>query len=240
MKKILINIDCGEGFGIYKNKYEEELIKNADLINIACGFHAGDPEILREVVKLAKKNNVLVGAHPSYPDLVGFGRRSIKMTPGEIENMIIYQLGVVYAFLKVENMVLYHVKPHGALYNDSVNDEKIAEAIGKGVLLFDKNLYLVGLSSSKQIDVWENMGLKVLKEVFLDRAYFSNGTLVPRNKKDSIIFDLEKIKKRVENLKVGKLDTIDGILINIDFDTICIHSDTPNSYLILKLAKDLI
>ncbi|MBC7195366.1 MAG: LamB/YcsF family protein, partial [Caldisericia bacterium] len=119
MKNILINIDSGENFSIYKNPNEEEFIKNCDLINIACGFHSGDPDNLRETVKLVKKYGKLAGAHPSYPDLVGFGRRSMKLSSSEIENIIIYQLGALSAFLKVEGLSLNHVKPHGALFNDS-------------------------------------------------------------------------------------------------------------------------
>lgn len=234
MKKILINIDCGESFGVYR-KDEEELIKNAHLINVACGFHAGDPDTMRETVKLAKKYGVLVGAHPSYPDLVGFGRRSIKMSPEEIENIVLYQIGALYSFLKAEGLNLNHVKPHGALYNDSVKDEKIAEAIGKGVSLVDKNLYLIGLSGSKQVEVWENMGLKVLKEVYIDRAYNDDGTLVPRSEPNSVISDLNLIEERLKILiEKGEILSINGKPLKLDYDTLCLHSDTPNSLKIMK------
>lgn len=235
--KILINIDCGEGFGVYK-KDEEELIKNAHLINVACGFHAGDPDTMRETVKLAKKYGVLVGAHPSYPDLVGFGRRSIKMTPEEIENIVLYQIGALYSFLRAEGLNLNHVKPHGALYNDSVKDEKIAEAIGKGVSLFDKNLYLIGLSGSRQVEVWENMGLKVLKEVYIDRAYNDDGTLVPRSKPNSVIYDLNLIEERSRLLiESQEIISINNKRIKMEIETICLHSDTQNSLEILKLLR---
>lgn len=237
MKKILINIDCGESFGVYR-KDEEELIKNAHLINVACGFHAGDPDTMRETVKLAKKYGVLVGAHPSYPDLVGFGRRSIKMTPEEIENIVLYQIGSLYSFLKAEGLNLNHVKPHGALYNDSVKDEKIAEAIGKGVFLFDKNLYLIGLSGSKQVEFWENMGLKVLKEVYIDRAYNDDGTLVPRSKPNSVIYDLNLIEGRLKLLiESQEIISINNKRIKVEIETICLHSDTQNSLEILKLLR---
>lgn len=237
MMKILINIDCGESFGVYR-KDDEELIKNAHLINVACGFHAGDPDTMRETIKLAKKYGVLVGAHPSYPDLVGFGRRSIKMTPEEIENIVLYQIGSLYSFLKAEGLNLNHVKPHGALYNDSVKDEKIAEAIGKGVSLFDKNLYLIGLSGSKQVEVWENMGLKVLKEVYIDRAYNDDGTLVPRSKPNSVIYDLNLIEGRLKLLiESQEIISINNKRIKMEIETICLHSDTQNSLEILKLLR---
>lgn len=237
MKKILINIDCGESFGIYK-KDEEELIKNADLINVACGFHAGDPDTIRETIKIAKKYGVLVGAHPSYPDLVGFGRRSIKMTPQEIENIILYQIGALYSFLKAESLNLNHVKPHGALFNDSIKDEKIAEAIGKAISLFDKNLYLIGLSTSKQIEVWERMDLKVLNEVYIDRAYNDDGTLIPRSEPNSVITDLNLIEDRLKKiLDSQEIITINKRRVKLKIDTICIHSDTPNSIEILKLLR---
>jgi len=237
MKRVLINIDCGEGFGIYK-KDEEELIKNSDLINVACGFHAGDPNIMRETVKIAKKYGVLVGAHPSYPDLNGFGRRSIKMSPYEIENIVIYQIGSLFSFLSVEGLKLNHVKPHGALYNDSIKDENIARAIGKGVMLFDKDLYLIGLSNSKQVEVWESMGLKVLREVYIDRAYNDDGTLVSRGEPNSVISDLNLIEERVKSLIYkGEILSKSGKIIKIHFDTLCLHSDTPNSIEILKLVR---
>lgn len=241
MKKILINIDTGEGFGIYKIPNEEILIKNSDLINVACGMHAGDPDTIRNSVKIAKKYNVLVGAHPSYPDLIGFGRRSMKLSLTEIENLIIYQLGALYGFLKVEGLSLNHVKPHGALYNDSVFDENIAEAIGKGVYLFDKNLKMIGLSMSKQIKVWKSMGLEVLNEVFIDRAYNNDGTLTPRSVDHSVISDLKLIEERVKNLiEYGEITSINGKRIKVDCDTICIHSDTQNSEKIIEKVREIL
>lgn len=239
MKRILINIDCGENFSIYKNPNEEELIKYGDLINIACGFHSGDPNSIRETVKIVKKYNKLPGAHPSYQDLVGFGRRSMKLTQKEIENIIIYQLGALSGFLKVEGLALNHVKAHGALYNDSIKDEKVAEAIGNGVFLFDRNLFLIGLSNSKQVEIWKEMGLKVLGEVYIDRGYNDNGTLVPRSEKGSVIDDLNLIEKRIKDLlKYGEIESINGKKIKIPFETICLHSDTPNSIEILKLIRN--
>lgn len=237
MRKILINIDCGEGFGVYK-KDEEELIKNADLINVACGFHAGDPDTIRETIRIAKKYSVLIGAHPSYQDLVGFGRRSIKMSPKEIENIVLYQIGALYSFLKAEGLNLNHVKPHGALYNDSIKEEKIAEAIGKAVYLFDKNLYLIGLANSKQIEIWKIMNLNVLNEVYIDRAYNDDGTLVSRSEPNSVINDLNLIEERLKILLESKeIVTINKKRIKLEIDTICLHSDTPNSLEILKLLR---
>lgn len=241
MKKILINIDCGEGFGIYKNPNEEKLIKNSDLINVACGFHAGDPDKMREVVGVAKKYGVLVGAHPSYLDLIGFGRRSMKLSFKEIENIIIYQIGALSGFLKTEGLILNHVKPHGALYNDSIKDEKIAEAIGSGVMAFDKRLKMIGLSNSKQVKIWKNMGLEVLNEVFIDREYNDDGTLLPRTNPNAVINDLIKIENRVKLLaKESKIISIYNKSLKVECDTICIHSDTPNSEKILNVVKNIL
>ncbi|MGB9749470.1 MAG: 5-oxoprolinase subunit PxpA [Caldisericia bacterium] len=238
MKKILINIDSGENFSIYRNPIEEELIKDSDLINIACGFHSGDPDNLRETVKIIKKYGKIPGAHPSYPDLFGFGRRSMKLSYSEIENIIIYQLGALSGFLKVEGITLNHVKPHGALYNDSVKDEVVTEAIGRGVFLFDKNLKMIGLSLSKQVEIWKKMGLQVLNEVYIDRAYNVDGTLVSREKIGSVITDLNLIEERIKNLlKSKEIITISGNRIKLEIDTICLHSDTPNSLEILKILR---
>ncbi len=239
MFKIDINADMGEGFGHYKIGNDEELIKYVTSINVACGFHAGDPNVMRETIRLAKKYGVNVGAHPSYPDLQGFGRRSMKMRKEELINFIIYQLGALSGFLKIENMSLSHIKPHGALYNDAANDKEIALAIGEAVSLFDKNLPIVGLANSPAIKIWKKMGLRVREEVFADRNYKDDGTLVSRSEKNALLKDPEEIAKRVYNMvSERKIKTITGKKISVSFDTICIHGDTKNAPEIVRKIKE--
>ncbi len=239
MFKIDINADMGEGFGHYKIGNDEELIKYVTSINVACGFHAGDPNVMRETIRLAKKYGVNVGAHPSYPDLQGFGRRSMKMRKEELINFIIYQLGALSGFLKIENMSLSHIKPHGALYNDAANDKEIALAIGEAVSLFDKNLPIVGLANSPAIKIWKKMGLRVREEVFADRNYKDDGTLVPRSEKNALLKDPEEIAKRIYNMvSERKIKTTTGKKISVSFDTICIHGDTKNAPEIARKIKE--
>ncbi len=237
--QIDINADMGESFGHYSIGKDEELIKYVTSINVACGAHGGDPMVMRKTVALAKRYRVNVGAHPSYPDLQGFGRRSLKMEPEEIINFIIYQLGALSGFLKVEGIKLSHIKPHGALYNDAAKNEEIAKAIGKAILLFDKDLPIVGLSKSLAIEVWRGMGLNVKEEVFADRNYRDDGKLVPRTEKEAVITDAEKIANRVYLMvNKGEVESISGTKIQVTFDTICIHGDTKNAVDIARKIKE--
>ncbi len=237
--RIDINADMGESFGNYQIGNDEELIKYITSCNIACGAHGGDPMVMRKTVALAKKYNVNIGAHPSYPDLQGFGRRSLKMKPKEITNFIIYQLGALSGFLKVEGVKLSHVKPHGALYNDATKNREVAEAIGKAILLFNRDLSIVGLSNSLAIKVWKDMGLNVKEEVFADRNYKDDGTLIPRTEKEAVITDPEKIAERVYIMATRKeIESISGTKIRVTFDTICIHGDTKNAVDIARKIKE--
>ncbi len=237
--KIDINADMGESFGNYQIGNDEELIKYVTSCNIACGAHGGDPMVMRKTVALAKRYNVNIGAHPSYPDLQGFGRRSLKMKPEEITNFIVYQLGALSGFLRIEGVKLSHVKPHGALYNDAVKNREIAEAIGKAILLFDKSIPIVGLSKSLAIKIWRDMGLDVKEEVFADRNYKDDGTLIPRAEKEAVITDPEKIAERVYIMATRKeIESISGAKIQITFDTICIHGDTKNAADIARKIKE--
>ncbi len=239
MHKIDINADMGESFGNYKLGNDEELIKYVTSINVACGLHAGDPNVIRKTIIYAKKYGVKVGAHPSYPDLQGFGRRSIKMKKEELINFIIYQLGALSGFLKVENMHLSHVKPHGALYNDAVKNREVAEAVGEAILLFDKDLPLFGLAKSNAIEIWRKMGLNVKEEIFADRNYKDDGTLIPRKKENAVIDDPNIIAERVAFMaREKKIRTITGKVIPISFDTICIHGDTKNAVTSAKKIKE--
>ncbi|AFK22552.1 putative LamB/YcsF family protein [Pyrococcus sp. ST04] len=198
--------------------------------NIACGWHAGDPIVMRRTVKLAKENGVAVGAHPGYPDLMGFGRRYMKLSPEEAKNYILYQIGALYAFAKAEDVPLQHVKPHGALYNAMVKEEDLARAVIEGVLDFDKKLIIVALANSRVVEIAEEMGARVANEVFADRAYNPDGTLVPRGKPGAVIEDKYEIAERVISMvKDGGVKAINGEWVELKADTICVHGDNPKA-----------
>ena len=203
--------------------------------NVACGFHAGDPMWMRRIVSLAEQAGVAIGAHPSLPDLIGFGRREMKITPEEAKNYVVYQIGALQAFTKTKR--LQHVKPHGALYNMGVTDEAIAKAIAEGVREVDVELILVGLAGSVWIKVGQQVGLRVASEVFADRALNPDGTLVPRSQAGAVIQDSEEaIAASLRMVIEEKAIAINGQEIPIRADTICLHSDTPG---VVELARKI-
>jgi len=203
--------------------------------NIACGFHAGDPVWMRRTVSLAEKAGVAIGAHPGFPDLMGFGRREMKVTPEEVKDYIIYQVGALQAFTKAKR--LQHVKPHGALYNMGVVDEEIARAVAEGVWEVDPELVLVGLAGSVWLKVGQELGLRVASEVFADRALNPDGTLVPRSQAGAVIKDPEKVvAASLKMVLEGKATAINGQEIPMRADTICLHGDTPGA---VELARNL-
>lgn len=237
-RKIDLNSDLGESFGRYKLGMDEEVMKYITSANVACGFHAGDPVVMRRTVRIAKENNVRVGAHPGYPDLMGFGRRYMKLSRDEARNYVLYQIGALYAFLKAEGMSMQHVKPHGALYNALVSDEELAYGVIEGVLDFDKNLIFVALAGSKVVEIAEGIGLKVAREAFADRAYRKDGTLVPRSVPGAVIHDREEVVRRVINIvEEERVRTIDGEWIEIHADTICVHGDNPEAVELVKYIR---
>ncbi|NJE47803.1 LamB/YcsF family protein [Thermococcus sp. GR7] len=228
--KVDLNSDLGESFGRYKLGLDEEVMKYITSANVATGWHAGDPLVMRKTVRLAKEKGVAVGAHPGYPDLLGFGRRYMKLTPEEARNYILYQIGALHAFTKAEGMELQHVKPHGALYNALVKDEELAKAVIEGITDFDRRIIFVMLSGSRPAEIAEEMGLKVAHEVFADRAYNPDGTLVPRGKPGAVIHDKELIAERVVSMvKDGGVKAINGEWIELRADTICVHGDNPKA-----------
>lgn len=203
--------------------------------NVACGFHAGDPMWMRRIVSLAEQAGVAIGAHPSLPDLIGFGRREMKVTPEEVKNYVVYQIGALQAFTKAKR--LQHVKPHGALYNMGVTDEAIAKAIAEGVREVDVELILVGLAGSVWIKVGQQVGLRVASEVFADRALNPDGTLVLRSQPGAVIQDPEEaIAASLRMVIEEKAIAINGQEIPIRADTICLHSDTPGA---VELARKI-
>ena len=228
--KVDLNSDLGESFGRYKLGLDEEVMKYISSANVATGWHAGDPIVMRKTVRLAKENGVAVGAHPGYPDLLGFGRRYMKLSGEEARNYVLYQIGALYAFAKAEGLELQHVKPHGALYNALIKDEELARAVIEGIADFDRRLIFVTLSGSKATEIAEELGVKVAHEVFADRAYNPDGTLVSRSKPGAVIHEEDEIAERVISMvKDGGVEAINGEWVELKVDTICVHGDNPKA-----------
>jgi len=229
------NCDMGESFGVYKLGLDEEVIKHITSANIACGFHAGDPMWMRKTVEMAEALGVGVGAQPSFPDLRGFGRRYMAVSPEEAKNDVIYQIGALMAFTR--NNRLQHVKPHGALYNAAVKDEALARALCEAVLEVDPGMVLIALAGSRWVEIAREMGLRVAREIFADRALNPDGTLVPRGTPGAVIHDPDVVVERsVRMVTQGVATAIDGSEISLEADSICLHGDTPGA---VELARRL-
>ena len=234
--RIDFNCDMGESFGMYKMGFDEEVIKHITSANIACGFHAGDPNWMRHTVKLAEENGVAVGAHPSFPDLSGFGRRNMVVSPEEARNDVIYQMGALQAF--TSSRKLQHVKPHGAMYNMAVADQELARAICEAVLEVDEDVALLALAGSDWIGIAEDMGLRVGREIFADRALNPDGTLVSRSTPGSVIHDTNEVVERsLRMVRDGKAKAINGDLIDVQADSLCLHGDTPGAVEMARALK---
>jgi UPF0271 protein len=234
--QIDINCDMGESFGAYTIGEDEKVIPFTTSANIACGCHAGDPMVIARTMELAKKQRVAVGAHPGYPDLLGYGRRNLETFPGEIKNYILYQIGAVMAFARASGLRLQHVKPHGALYNLAARDEKAAQEVIEAVSSFDSELILVMLSGSMGAKLAAAAGLKVAQEVFPDRAYLKDGRLAPRTLAGAVIHDIDLVKKRILKLiSRGTITSIEGKEIDLKADTLCIHGDTPGAWKVARV-----
>jgi len=230
MYKIDINSDLGESFGAYSIGGDREVIKYVSSANIACGFHAGDPVVMQNTVLAAKAAGTAIGAHPGYYDLMGFGRRNMTITFEEAKAYMKYQIGALMAFTQSAGLKMQHVKPHGALYNMAAVDKNLARAIAEAIAEVDGGLILMGLSGSKMLDEGRACGLRVASEVFADRAYMEDGTLVPRSQPGSVIHDTELAVSRVIGMvKNGKVESITGKEITIQADSICVHGDNAEA-----------
>ena len=226
--RIDMNCDMGESFGMYKMGLDEEIIHHVSSANVACGFHAGDPTWMRTTVRLAEENGVAVGAHPSYPDLVGFGRRNMNATADEVKCDVAYQLGALQAFTAGKR--LQHVKPHGAMYNQAVDDADLARAICEAALEFDPGIILVALAGSKWVEIASEMGMKVAPEIFADRALNADGTLVSRSKPGAVLHDVgEVVERSVQMVTEGVATATTGERVDVEAASICIHGDTPGA-----------
>ena len=239
MYKVDLNADLGESFGAYKIGMDSEVLCHITSANVACGFHAGDPVVMQKTVALADSRGVAVGAHPGYPDLMGFGRRNLNISPEEARAYIKYQVGALTAFTKACGMKLQHVKPHGAFYNMAAVNDKLAEAICQGIYEVDPELIVLGLAGSAHIRAAKTIGLRSASEVFADRGYMDDGTLVPRSMPGAMIHNREEaIARIVRMVKEGCVETVNGNIIPIQADSICVHGDNPDAIGFVKNIHD--
>ena len=235
MYKVDLNSDLGESFGAYKIGLDSEVVKYVTSVNVACGYHAGDPIVMDKTVAMAKEHGVAVGAHPGFPDLMGFGRRNMVVTPAEAKAYTQYQVGALAAFCKANGVPLQHVKPYGAFYNMAAKDLALATAIAEGVASVDSNLIFMGLAGSLMLTAAKAAGLRTASEVFADRAYQADGTLVPRSKPGAVIHDTdEAIARTIRMVKEGKVTAITGEEVEIAADSICVHGDNVSAVEFVK------
>ncbi|HEY7447814.1 MAG TPA: 5-oxoprolinase subunit PxpA [Vicinamibacterales bacterium] len=225
-----LNADVGESYGVYELGNDEALLRQVTSANVACGLHAGDPSVMRRTVKLAVALGVAVGAHPGFPDLQGFGRREISMATHEVEDLVLFQVAALAGIAAAEGVRLRHVKPHGALYNMAAKDARLASAIAAGVAAFDRSLVLVGPPNSALVGAAGAHGLKAVSEVFADRAYRADGSLVPRHVAGAVIDDPEVVVQRALRMaRENEVIAIDGSKLSLKAETICVHGDTPGA-----------
>ncbi|MCP9496132.1 MAG: 5-oxoprolinase subunit PxpA [Pyrinomonadaceae bacterium MAG19_C2-C3] len=242
MRSIDINCDYGEGFGVYTIgalDAEVELLKHVTSVNIACGFHAGDPATMRRAVRQALAHGVATGAHPSFQDLAGFGRRRMSITPDEARDIVTYQIGALAAFVKSEGGKLSHVKPHGALYNLAAQDENMARAIALAVREIDDELILYALAGSLAARAGEASGLRVAHEAFADRMYEADGSLTARSEAHAVITDAEQAAHQGVRIATrGEVVTSSQTTLKMYADTLCIHGDTAHAAHIARRVRE--
>ncbi|MET3726885.1 UPF0271 protein [Fictibacillus halophilus] len=237
MSIIDINCDMGESFGAYQLGTDEEILKYITSANIACGFHAGDPATMRKTVKLALEHEVGIGVHPGLPDLAGFGRRNMDISPQEAYEMVVYQIGSLWGFVQAEGGKIQHVKPHGALYNMAAVNRELSEAIAEAVYKVNPELILFGLAGSELVKAGEKAGLRTASEVFADRTYQQDRTLTSRKLPHAVITDDDRAVAQVIRMaKEGKVMTQQDIDVDIQADTVCIHGDGAHA---LSFAKKI-
>jgi UPF0271 protein len=238
-KAVDLNSDMGESFGRYKLGLDEEVIKLISSANVGCGFHGGDPHVMRETVAMAKEHGVGVGAHPGLPDLIGFGRREMKVTPQEVKDYFIYQIGALKAFAEVAGMNLQHVKMHGALDAMARADDELTRAMCEATM--EINPELLWLAHSGKGEIARSMGLKVVEEVYADRAYNADKSLVSRKLPGAVLKDPQEIAERIRQLvERGTITTIDGKTLELKFDSVCVHGDTPGALEIIRTIRGVL
>ncbi|WP_242363695.1 LamB/YcsF family protein [Limosilactobacillus antri] len=236
MQTVDLNSDLGESYGRYKLGRDAEVIPLISSANVACGYHAGDPDVIRQTVDMAQENQVAVGAHPSYPDRLGFGRRRMDMALDDVTNMITYQIAAVAGFTKDHR--LHHVKPHGAIYNAAAKDRDLALAICRGIQRFDPQLPIYGLSGSQLIVAAKQVGLPYCSEAFADRAYQADGTLVPRSRDGAVLTDPAQVAQRaVKMIQDQAVTAITGERVPLRVDSLCVHGDNAAALKIVNALR---
>jgi len=226
MRQVDLNCDMGESYGVYTLGADELMYGSITSANIACGFHAGDPSVMRSAVRQAIAHGVKIGAHPGLPDRMGFGRRNMEVSPDEVYDMVTYQIGALQAFVHQEGSQLHHVKPHGALYNMAAVSPALADAIAHAVYAIDSRLILYGLAGSELIAAGQRIGMQVANEVFADRTYQPDGTLTPRSADGALITDSQlAVRQVLQMVMEQQVMSAVGTIVPIEADTICLHGD---------------
>ncbi|ATJ82735.1 5-oxoprolinase subunit PxpA [Halomonas beimenensis] len=241
MKTLLLNADMGESFGPWVMGLDHEVMPHVDLANVACGFHASDPDVIRMTVRLARKHGVTVGAHPAYPDMVGFGRRSMACAPEEVENLVLYQVGALAGICRAEGLSVGYIKPHGALYNDMMRDPEILAAVMRALVAYDASLPLKVMATrdtSMARELAERHGVSLWFEAFADRAYDGEGRLVSRRETGSVHHDQDAIVDQARRIARGEpLIARDGRELILEADTLCVHGDNAESIAAIKAIR---
>ena len=238
-RTIDLNADAGESFGRWQLGHDEELFPLLSSVNLATGFHAGDPRVMLRSVRLAKRHGVAVGAHPGFPDLVGFGRRDLAASPEEAYTDVLYQIGALSAFLRLEGLPLHHVKPHGALYLRMLRDEALARAVAQAVKDYDPDLPLVLLGGTPMEEAAKAVGVRYVREAFPDRAYLSDGRLAPRSMEGALIRDPKRAALRaVQMVLEGEIEALDGGRVKVEAETLCVHGDNPEAVAIARAVRE--
>jgi 5-oxoprolinase (ATP-hydrolysing) subunit A len=242
VSKIDLNSDVGESFGNYKLGLDEDVIPLISSANIACGFHAGDPTVMRRTIAIAGENGVAIGAHPGFPDLIGFGRRNLNASLEEIKDYVTYQIGAIQAFAVAQGVKLQHVKPHGALYTMAVKNTAIWDAVAEAVAAVDSHLILFVLAGPDRENleaISAKHGIRLAYEFFGDRAYNSDGSLVSRTEPGAVIHDSARVAEKVlKMVKEGRVVCKDDSEIELKADTICVHGDNPSALSLVKKIRE--
>ncbi len=241
MKRIDLNCDLGESFGAYTIGMDEAVAPHVTSVNAACGWHGGDPMVMERTTALAKRHGAALGAHPGFPDLLGFGRREIKVSPDEVYAYVKYQIGALYAFARAQGLELQHMKAHGALYNMAGKDIRLAQALCRACRDFDSQLMILALAGSKMEEAAAEMGVPFAREFFADRAYAADGSLAPRSLPGAVIHDTDQALARVmQMIKEGTADTIDGGKLSVRCDSVCVHGDNESAVdFVVSIRKKL-
>ncbi len=238
----LLNCDMGESFGHYRLGLDSEVMPYVDCANIACGFHASDPHVMRHTVRLAVEHDVKIGAHPAYPDLMGFGRRSLACSPAEVEDLVLYQIGALAGICQAEGTAIRYVKPHGALYNDMAQQPELLRAVMRAVRSYDASLPLMLMATADPEPsrcLADELGITIWFETFADRAYDASGHLVSRRLPGAVHHDEATIVAQAVSLARGEpLAAADGTSLQLPCDTLCVHGDNPESVAAVRAIRE--